>query len=118
MDEKIILAQIKESVKDAIKSRLEGYNSPLNPFIDEALENNKEGLRKVFHSAFEKVVSSEEFKEAVITAFHHRVAKMLVSKLSGSVEKAVNALRQDQATQARMILAIENIVEENAKKED
>jgi hypothetical protein len=52
-------------------------------------------------------------KEVVQEEFQRKVEKNLVGKLEGSVEKAADALRQNPAMKSRMILAVENIVNEN-----
>ena len=45
----------------------------------------------------------------------NKLAEMLVGQMSGHVEKAVNRVRQDPTLKAKMILAIEDIIESEGK---
>ena len=111
--EKQILQEAQKAIGEAIKTNLTGYHSSFNKLINEVVESHKEELRAVIDENFSKVIKSEEFKTSVNNAFNHSIARMLVSKLEGSVEKAVNTLRSDPTIRAKMVLAIENIVTES-----
>lgn len=111
--EKLILKQAKESVAVGIKTALEGYNSPLNKLVVSVVSENEKYLKEIVSSVFTKIINSEGFKDSVNTAFKHKLAKILVSKLEGSVEKAVTTLRSDPVIRAKMVLAIENIINES-----
>lgn len=113
--EKDILASINHSIQEVIKERLSGYDSPLTKLVNSVVGENEQKLRTVFSEAFVLVVDSNDFKKEVHQAFQHKVAKLLVSKLEGSIEKSVNLLRSDPTIKAKMILAIENIINEHAE---
>lgn len=45
----------------------------------------------------------------------HKLAKTLVAKMEGSIDKAVTTLRSDPTIRAKMVLAIENIVKDASR---
>lgn len=115
--EQEILRTAQSSIGKAIGEALTGYHSPLQKLVNKVVDTHSESLTKVMHEAMGTVISTPEFKEACINAFHHKVAKLLVTKLEGSVEKTVNTLRQDPTIRAKMVLAIQGIVEESQQSE-
>jgi hypothetical protein len=110
--EKQIIQQARASIAEAIKESLTGYNSPLKSMIENVVSEHVSELKKIFGDAFTETIRDDAFKAIILEEFKHKVAKMLVSKLSGSVEKAVNALRSNPVLNSQMILAIETIVKE------
>lgn len=114
--EKQILGAAGDGIRKAIGDALTGYNSLLTKFATEVINNNAVEIKNIMSEAFSKVVSTKEFREDIMAAFQHKVAKMLVGNLEGSVQKAVDALRGDATIRARMILAIEEIVKDNLPK--
>ena len=117
MDEIINKKKIVEiavgAVEKVIAERFGGYSSPLNKIADQVIEDNSDKFKKIFEGALAYTLDNATFKKAVKEEFLHKVAKSMVGKLEGTVEKAVEKLRQDQTLRARMILAIENIIKEN-----
>lgn len=102
-----------KAIKEKIGEKFTGYSSPLNSICDEVVAEHRDELREIMNDAFSKTIKNKGFKEAVQEEFTRKVAKNLVAKLEGSVEKAVEILRQDATLRSRMILAIENIIKEN-----
>jgi len=43
---------------------------------------------------------------------HNKLAKVLISKMSGELEKKVNELKQDPTTRAKITLAINKVMED------
>lgn len=112
--EKQILNGVNDAIKISIVDSLSGYNSPLRKLSDKVVQENEEKIHLIMNKAFKFVISTDSFKKTILEEFQHKVAKMLVSNLSGQVEKSVNIIKQDPTLKAKMILAIENIIEENA----
>lgn len=110
--EKKILMECRTAVSQALKTNLTGYNSSFQKIVNEVVDNNRKQLKSIVQESFSKTIQSDEFSESVDNAFKHKLAKILVSKLEGSVEKAVNTLRSDPTIRAKMVLAIENIIKE------
>ena len=87
-----------------------GYSSPTRNAISAVMDGMKDELTELMRGVLQEVIIDDEFKAILKTEFKHRVAKMLVSELSGAVEKSVNAFRQDPRLRADMIQAIERII--------
>lgn len=110
--EKAILHNAQKAIGEAFHKNLTGYNSSFNKLVDETVANHRDELKTIIEENFTKVIRSKEFDNAVKNAFEHKLAKTLVSKLEGGVEKCVATLRSDPTIRAKMILAIESIVKE------
>lgn len=108
--EKAILHDAQKAIGEAIKTNLTKYNSNFNKLVNEVVLNHQEELKKIIDTNFTKVIKSNDFNNAVRTAFEHKLAKILVQKLEGSVEKCVTTLRSNPTTRAKMILAVEEII--------
>lgn len=113
INKKEILDIAIEAIKSKVGERFSGYSSPLNSIADNVISEHSEEIRGIFIDCMSKTLKNKSFKEAIQEEFTHKVAKSMVAKLEGSVEKAVEKLRQDQTLRARMILAVENIIKEN-----
>ena len=105
--EKAVLNDAQKAIGEAIKTNLTGYNSSFQKMVNQVIEEHTGELKEIVENNFTKVIDSKEFDEAVRHAFEHKLAKILVSKLEGGVEKAVATLRSDPTIRAKMILAIE-----------
>ncbi len=91
------------------------YSSPILAIAKEVIAENTETIKKEFQSALDLSFNDKEFRNIVREEFKRKVAKTLVGKLEGEVDRAVAAIRNDQTIRARMILAIEKIVNEEKK---
>jgi len=60
--------------------------------------------------AFTAAVADDAFRAEIGAAIRSRLAKLLVERMGGEVEKAVNRLKSDPATRARITLAIDGAV--------
>lgn len=109
--EKKVHQAIEESINSALSERLSKYGSPLTPIIDAVVEEKKDAIATMLNSAFSKTLESSSFQKLVLEEFHRKVAKMLISKLEGSVEKAVNDIRQTPSLRAKLILAVESFID-------
>lgn len=108
--EKQILNISKNAIADAIQKELVGYNKPLSAMANEVVSENKQEIKSIMDESFKGVIRSDGFDIMVKEEFNRKIAKLLVGQLSGEVEKAVNTFKQDPTLKAKMILAIENII--------
>lgn len=107
--------ELKEIATQAIKEKVAssiGYQD-MRPFIQAAMDERSDDIKTLLAECLDSVLSDESTKDIIREEFRHKVAKNLVSNLEGAVEKSVNAFRQDPTVKAKMILAIEQIIEEN-----
>lgn len=107
-----VLAIVTQALHSKIGERLSGYSSPLNAIIDGVVQENSEKIQQICRESLAAVTNSKEFAKAIKEEFTHKVAKSLVAKLEGTVEKAVEVLRQNPTLRAEMILKIEKIIKE------
>ena len=108
--EQDVLKAIQVAVGAAINSTLTGYNSPLNKLVTDVVNKHTGELRDTIEDSFSKVILTDEFKESVNNAFNHKLARILVDKLEGAIEKRANELRSDPTMKAKMIIAIEGLI--------
>jgi len=69
-------------------------------------------LRKIISESFGEVISLDEFKESIVNAFSHKVARTIISNNDGLFDKVSNELKQDAIFKSKMSLAVSNVVEE------
>lgn len=63
-------------------------------------------LEKFLRDALKFVTNDKKFQAAVQEEFQHKVAKAMVVKLEGTVERAVDIIRQNPTLRSEMILTI------------
>lgn len=108
-----ILRIAKEAIRGKVVERFTtSWSSPLNKLADEVVNQYSPELKVLFEDCLNTITQSKSFKEIVREEFVHKVARSLVGKLEGTVEKTVNKLKNDPTLKAKMILAIENIINE------
>ncbi len=113
--EQEVLRAAQQSIAESIKSVLTCYSSPLSKFVIAAVEQNSEFLKELISSCFDKVIREEDFKQAIISGFSHKVARTLIGNHDGLFDKVSNSLKQDTIFKSKMALAVSNVVEECLK---
>ena len=109
----------KIDIKDIVyKALLEKIGQSINyqelhSMIGGVINERQDEFIKVMNECLDTVFKDKKFKEVIIEEFRHKVAKNLVAKLEGAIEKNVLKFRQDPVMNSKMILAIENIIKEN-----
>lgn len=87
------------------------YNSnPLSKLIDSAINEQVPAFRELLESSIASCITDPTFRSNIATAVRHSLAKTLVQRFGGEIEKQVNVLKSDPTTRARITLAIEEIV--------
>lgn len=110
--EQDILKVAQNSIAAALKQTLEGYNSPLTKLIASVVDENSVALRSIISDSFTEVIKTQDFKNSIVTAFSHKVAKTIISNNDGLFDKVSNELKQDAIFKSKMQLAVSNVVEE------
>ncbi len=109
--DKIITDAIRDGFREGLKAKMSnGYNNPFDKLIQEIIESKSVDFRQLLGEALQSCVGDATFREEVKTAVRHVMAKQLVAKFGGELEKQVNTLKSDPMTRARITLAIEEIV--------
>lgn len=109
--EEQIMNSVEKSISKAIGDELVGYNKPLSKMVERVIEENSQKLYDIINSGINNMFNDQEFVEQTQKAVNTKVAKTLIQKFGGSIEKQVNELKQNPETRAKITLAIMNIVE-------
>lgn len=107
--EKTLTSAVHSAIFEAVKAKIAGYNSPLDPMINAVVEKRGDLIRTLVDDAFTDALSGQ-LREGLRTALAHKLAKILVSKMEGEIEKRVNDLRSNPTTRATITLAVENAI--------
>lgn len=110
--EKQILGECSKAVNKAVIDCLTGYSSPLTKMASMVVESHSAELTLMMDTALCETIKAKEFKTAIKSAFTHKLAKTLMSKMEGEVEKATHVIRQDPVRRSKIILAIEKLIGE------
>lgn len=111
-----------EAINEIIESQLiqafeksmgETWRSGIDDIVKRVVSQNSDAIEEKYSKILKKVLTSDGFEKAITEEFRHKVAKNMVAKLEGQVEQAVNVIRQDQTLRAKMVVAIEKIIEDN-----
>jgi hypothetical protein len=113
-----ILQVMQHSIDETIKSVLTGYNSPLTKLVAEVVVNHSGELKSIISDSFAQVIRTDDFKQSIVNAFSHKVAKTIISNNDGLFDKVSNELKQDAGFKAKMVLAVSNIIEECLKEKN
>lgn len=102
---------IADAIREGVKQHLlSSYKSPLEKLINDTIANSSGGISSLLAESIKSCVTNEEFREEIKSAVRQTLAKTLVQRFGGELEKQVNILKSDPATRARITLAIEDIV--------
>lgn len=110
--EQDILRAAQLAISDSLKTVMSGYNSPLNKLVMSVVEENSVALRKIISDSFTQVIATEDFKQSIVNAFSHKVARSIISNNDGLFDKVSNELKQDAVFKSKMAIAVSNVVEE------
>jgi hypothetical protein len=107
-----ILQVVQQSMDSSIKTVLTGYNSPLIALVTSVVNEHAVQLKSIISSSFNEVIAKDEFKQSIVNAFSHKVARSIISNNDGLFDKVGNELKQDAVFKSKMALAVANVVEE------
>ena len=115
--DKEILSVVQSAVTTSIRDTLVNkYDSPLIKLVKQVVEDHNTELKKLINDSFEQVIRTDEFKESIVSAFSHKVARTIISNNDGLFDKVSNELKQDAVFKAKISIAVSNIVEECLKE--
>lgn len=109
--EQRILEVITGAIGTSIQSALTGYNGPLNKLCEEVVTKHRPDLFNIIDGEVCALKDSPEFRLAVKDAMTHKLARVLVSKMEGEIEKQVSELRARPEIRAQIIIAVKNIID-------
>lgn len=114
--DRVIETAIRDGIKEGIKNKLQSCygDNPISKVLDSCIATQAEAFREILNESLAACVKDKEFREQVAISVRHTLAKTLISRFGGELEKQVNVLKSDPATRARITLAIEEIVKSKA----
>lgn len=110
--EQRILEQINNAIGKAIIEELVGYDKPLSKLTGQVIEDHENEIYNIIDKEVSTLINSRTFKEELKTALNSKLAKILINRLGGELEKQVNSLKQNPATRAKITLALDNLIKE------
>ena len=113
--EKAILKQVGKALNECMVKELVGYNKPLSKLTERVIAENEAKLFVLISSEFDQLLDSAVFKKSLKQALNDKLAKVLVSRMGGELEKQVNSLKADPRTRAKITMAIDSLVSEVVK---
>lgn len=114
--EQDILRTAQIAMNESIQKVLTEYNSPLKKLVEAVVSENTTFLKELISDSFNSVIRTEDFKNSIINAFSHKVARNIISNNDGLFDKVSNELKQDAIFKSKMSLAVSNVVEECLKE--
>lgn len=111
--EEIINNEIREAVGEAIRKRLTDYNSPLHGIISQVVKENEAEVKSLITDAIVGTITDKKFRLEAKAQIRHKIARELVNSFGeGIFKQTVDKLKQDHTLKARIVLAIEKMLEE------
>lgn len=108
---KLLEHAIRDGIREGVKSKLtSGYGSPLDKLVESAIAANADEFRALLSESIQSCLGNEAFREDIRTSVRTTLAKTLVQRFGGELEKQVNTLKSDPTTRARITVAIEDIL--------
>lgn len=94
-----LIRAVKDGIREGVKTKLSAYNSPVDKLIIDVLHTHDGALRSLLGGAIESAIGDMSFREEIKSGVRHTLAKLLVQRFGGEMEKQVNAyLRRCQHT--------------------
>jgi hypothetical protein len=115
-EQKLIENAIRDGIREGVKQKLSAsYNNPFDKMIGDSLGAAGGEFRALLSESLASCLSDSEFREEIKKSTRLVLAKVLVQRFGGELEKQVNALKSDPATRARITVAIDEIVRQKAE---
>lgn len=113
--EQEVLQQVNESIAKSIAEKMTGYNSPLGKIVDNVITKHEGVIFDLVNGHVAASLSSIELRKELAEAVNKKIARLLIQRVEGELEKRVNALRADPIARARIDIAISEAVADLSK---
>ena len=114
----LIAKELKGALAEVVKSRLNKWDGPLAKFVDEVVLASRDEIKGLLREGLTEALTLESFRIEIKASFTHTLARSLMNEYKGEIEKQANALRQAPEFRARVVLAIEQIVNDSILKKE
>lgn len=111
--EKDILTVCQRGIGEAIGKVLGEYGSPLRKLVQEVVDKENSFLKQLVSDCFMEVIKKEDFKESILNAFSHKIARTMISGNDALFDKVIGDLKSDSIFKSKITLLVSQIVEES-----
>jgi hypothetical protein len=110
--DKLLENCLRDGIRDGIKAKLgSSYNdNPIGKMVNSCVESHGDAVRKLLNESLASCFDDADFRKDIKEAVRHTLAKILVARFGGELEKQVNSLKSDPTTRARITIAIEDVL--------
>lgn len=105
-----IVQAARDGLHKALSEALTGYNSPLRQQAEQVIAEHTPDLRAVMVEAVEGLFSDKSMRAELRDALQKKLARLLIDKASGELEKRLNEIRADATMRAKILLAVEQAI--------
>ena len=106
-----ILQSVNTAMGKAITEELTGYQKPLSILTADVIFTHKEELFKIIDDEVSSLLGGTGFRGVIKEQLNKNLAKVLIQRMGGELEKQVNVLKQNPQTRAKIMLAVNEIIE-------
>lgn len=107
-----ITTAAKAAINKAIVDSLVGYNGPLLKLCQKAIDAHERELYALINEEVASLVGARDFRVELKAALNAKLARTLIDRMGGEIEKRVNELKSDPTTRAKITLAIQKVIDE------
>jgi len=107
-----ILSQVNVALGKAITDELTGYQKPLSKIVERVINSHSSEVYNLVNDEFVTLLTADDFRSTLKTALNDKLARVLISRMGGELEKQVNELKANPQTRALITLAISGVVAE------
>jgi hypothetical protein len=111
--EKLMFDAVRDAIREGIKDKLsKSYDNPLFKLVEDCIKRRSQEISSIIDDAIVKCVCGtySNFKEQFMEEAQRIIAKQLIAKFGGEIEKTVNVLKSDPSTRAKITLAVDDCV--------
>ena len=109
--EQEVIKQISLTVAGSIQKVLTGYSSPLIPLVNRAVAEREAEINALIGSYVDKALLNLAESSEIEIAIRDKFARMMVSKIGGSLESRFNKLRSQGQMKDRIDAGLEKLVD-------
>lgn len=113
MNDNEILDGLKGAIiagmKDGLKSKFTQYNSSLDKWLTETLNESDTDFKSLFNEAVKSCMSDQSFRGEIIQAYRANLAAALIKRFGQKLDLDLNALKTDPVSRAKITEMLESL---------
>ena len=114
--ERNIQININEAINESIKKTLlDNCNSPLKKLLDVSVDKYKVDIIERLDRSLMVTLCDQNFNSFLEEAVKNKISRELVGAVESNLGKTINTLKQDPIFRSKLVLKINELVEEYAK---